>query len=99
MSIIGTQVERSTLSATLPYTQRLGPERAAKLHLASSTPTMLPHVEFSELTLHSALLVDEDERTYSAPIGEDGCLPVPTGPGLGITLAEKKIAAHTLRIG
>jgi L-alanine-DL-glutamate epimerase-like enolase superfamily enzyme len=77
----------------------LGPERAAKLHLASSTPTMLPHVEFSELTLHGALLVDEDERRYSAPIEEDGCLPVPTGPGLGITMDEEKVAAHTLGIG
>ena len=76
----------------------LGPERAAKLHLASSTPTMLRHVEFSELTLHSALLVEEDERKYSAPIEEDGCLPVPTGPGLGITLDEEKVAAHAMRI-
>jgi len=74
----------------------LGPERAAKLHLAASTPTMLPHVEFSELTLHGALLIDEQERIYSAPIDDDGCLPVPTEPGLGITLDEEKVAAHTL---
>jgi len=59
---------------------------------------MLRHVEFSELTLHSALLVEEDERKYSAPIEEDGCLPVPTGPGLGITLDEEKVAAHAMRI-
>lgn len=76
----------------------LGPERAAKLHLASSTPTMLPHVEFSELTLHGALLIDEDEQVFSAPIDDDGCLPVPTGPGLGITMDEEKVAAHTLSI-
>ena len=76
----------------------LGPERAAKLHLATSTPTMLSHVEFSDLTLHSALLIEKDENIYSAPIEEDGCLPVPLGPGLGITLDEAKVAAHTLEI-
>ena len=77
----------------------LGEERAAKFHLASSTATMLPHVEFSELTLHSSLLVDEDDWSYSAPIEEDGCLPIPTRPGLGVTLDEKKVAAHALSIG
>ncbi len=76
----------------------LGPERAAKLHLASSTPTMLPHVEFSELTLHGALLIDADERIFSAPVDEDGCLPVPTGPGLGVTLDDARIATHAIMI-
>lgn len=95
---IAAVAEAAGLSTVVGTAFGLGPERAAKLHLASSTPTMLPHVEFSELTLHSALLVDEDERKYSAPLEEDGCLPVPTGPGLGITLDEGKIAAHELRI-
>ena len=96
---IAAVAEAAGLSTVVGTALGLGPERAAKLHLASSTPTMLPHVEFSELTLHGALLVDEDERKYSAPIGEDGCLTVPTGPGLGITLDEEKVAAHALRIG
>ena len=59
---------------------------------------MLPHVEFSELTLHGALLIEDDEATYSAPIDEDGCLPVPTKPGLGVTLDEHKIAQYALNI-
>ena len=77
----------------------LGLEGAAKLHLAASTPTMVAHVEFSELTLHAASLIDEDEKTYSAPIEKDGCLPVPTKPGLGVTIDEDKVAAHALSIG
>ncbi|TFH06237.1 MAG: hypothetical protein E4H09_00680 [Spirochaetales bacterium] len=96
---IAAVAESAGLNTVVGTALGLGPERAAKLHLATSTPTMLSHVEFSELTLHGALLVDEEERVYSAPIDEDGCLPVPTGPGLGITLDEEKVAAHTLRIG
>ncbi|MBT3272156.1 MAG: mandelate racemase/muconate lactonizing enzyme family protein [Spirochaetales bacterium] len=96
---IAAVAEAAGLNTVVGTALGLGPERAAKLHLSASTPTMLSHVEFSELTLHSPLLVDEDERRYSAPIDEDGCLPVPTKPGLGVTVDEEKVAAHRLAIG
>ena len=95
---IAAVAEAAGLNTVVGTALGLGPERAAKLHLATSTPTMLPCVEFSELTLHSGLLIDEDEEKYSAPIDDDGCLPVPTGPGLGVTVDEGNVAEYTLNI-
>lgn len=63
----------------------LGPEVAAKLHLAASTMSIADAVEFTELALHSTLLTTSLAAELALPL-TDGCLPVPTGPGLGVEL-------------
>lgn len=59
---------------------------AAKLHLAAALREFSGSVEFTELGLHATLLQGELGRTLSLPLAEDGCLPVPSGPGLGVVL-------------
>jgi L-Ala-D/L-Glu epimerase len=63
----------------------LGLEMAAKLHLAASTPDTLDAVEFTEIGLHPNLLAPPYDTVFGLPL-EDGCLPVPEGPGLGVNL-------------
>lgn len=63
----------------------LGLEMAAKLHLAASTPDTLDAVEFTEIGLHPNLLASSYNQAFGLPL-EDGCLPVPEGPGLGVDL-------------
>lgn len=64
----------------------LGVEIAAKLHLAASTINIVDAVEFTELAVHEALIVHPDSGSLSMPL-HDGCLDVPTGPGLGVEIA------------
>lgn len=40
--------------------------------------------------------VAEAENGYALPLAEDGCLPVPTSPGLGITLDDETVARYTV---
>ena len=68
----------------------LGIEGAAKLHLAASTLPLSDAVEFTELTLHMTLLEPSDAERFSLPL-VDGCLGVPTGPGLGVALDETEV--------
>ena len=75
----------------------LGPEVAAKLHFAASTRNLTAAVEFTELGLHSTLLIEEDAAELALPL-VDGCLPVPEGPGLGVRLDPAEVARHRLRI-
>jgi len=37
-------------------------------------------VEFTELAVHSNLLVPPHDKALALPV-EDGCLPMPEGPG------------------
>ena len=52
-------------------------------------------VEFTELGLHEALLTQPQNDLLGLPL-EDGCLPVPDGPGLGVELDETKVKKYTL---
>ena len=70
----------------------LGPEIAAKLHLASATMAVVDAVEFTELSLHANLLAPPENELLALPL-EDGCLPVPTGPGLGVVLDDDAVEA------
>jgi len=72
----------------------LGPKIAAKLHLAASTLHMVDAVEFTELGLHEPLLREPQNTALSLPLDDDGCLPVPTGPGLGVELDEDKLRQY-----
>ena len=68
----------------------LGLEDAAKLHLAASSVAVSGAVEFTELALHANLLLPPDDARLALPL-EDGCLPVPTGPGLGVSIDESRL--------
>ncbi len=57
---------------------------AGKLHLAAAIGKFSGAVEFTELGLHGPLLRGDLDRQLSLPLAEDGCLPVPTGAGLGV---------------
>jgi L-alanine-DL-glutamate epimerase-like enolase superfamily enzyme len=70
----------------------LGPKIAAKLHFAAAVRNFTGAVEFTELGLHGPLLKGELDRKSSLPLDKDGCLPVPTGPGLGVELDEAQVA-------
>ncbi len=63
---------------------------AAALHLAASTPNIMIQENFNDFddayVMQAALGVP--------PIDEDGCVALPSGPGLGITVNEAVIAAH-----
>lgn len=72
-----------------------GLEIAAKLHLAASTMTVTDAVEFTELGLHRNLLAEPHDTLLALPLS-DGCLPVPTGPGLGVTLDEDEVKLYDL---
>ncbi len=68
---------------------------AAKLHLASAIGAFSGAVEFTELGLHGPLLQGAMDRALALPLDEDGCLPVPDGPGLGVTLDPAQVEALT----
>lgn len=71
----------------------LGVEIAAKLHLAASTLAITEAVEFTELMLHETLLESPDRAGFSLPLNE-GALPVPSGPGLGVRLSDADVEQH-----
>ena len=87
--------EAAGLRVVLGTAFGLGLERAAKLHLAAATPAIVDAVEFTELRLHDPLLEPPHDALLSLPV-EDGCLPVPTGPGLGVTLDEAAVERFRL---
>lgn len=72
-----------------------GVKIAAKLHLAAATIGMIDAVEFTELVQHGPLLKGELNEQLALPLS-DGCLPVPTGPGLGIELDYEQVAELAL---
>jgi L-Ala-D/L-Glu epimerase len=77
--------EAAGLRCVLGTAFGLGLEIAAKLLLAASTPIVVDAVEFTELGLHGTLLEPPYDRLFALPL-EHGSLPVPAGPGLGVTL-------------
>ena len=82
--------EAAGLRCVLGTAFGLGPEIAAKLHLASATMAVVDAVEFTELSLHGNLLAPPHDELLALPL-EDGCLPVPTGPGLGVVLDDDAV--------
>lgn len=72
-----------------------GLEIAAKLQLAAATPWIRDGVEFTELGLHETLLVTTDAAELSLPLS-DHSLPVPNGPGLGVTLEPSKLRQYAM---
>lgn len=72
----------------------LGLEIAAKLHLAASTVVVGDAVEFTELALHRNLLESPHNGSLSLPL-TDGCLAVPTGPGLGVELDRDDVGTFS----
>ena len=68
----------------------LGLEIAAKAHLFAATEIVTDAVEFTELSLHANLLAPPWDARLALPL-EDGCLPVPEGPGLGVDLDLERV--------
>jgi len=87
--------EAAGLESVLGTAFGTGVKIAAKLLFASAVNKFTGAVEFTELGLHGPLLKGEMDKALSLPLDEDGCLPVPTGPGLGVELDEKQIAEVT----
>lgn len=92
---IAAVAEAAGLKCVLGTAFGLGLEMAAKLHLAASIPDVVDAVEFTEIGLHPNLLEAPYDEALALPL-EDGCLPVPTGPGLGVTPARDAVRRHTL---
>ena len=82
--------EAAGLGCVLGTAFGVGLEVAAKLHLAASTMTVSSAVEFTELGLHGNLLQPPHDALLAFPL-QDGCLPVPDGPGLGVTLKDTDV--------
>lgn len=93
---IAALAEAAGLQSVLGTAFGTGIERAAKLHLAASTLNMVDAVEFTEIGIHTGLLAAPDERLLSLPL-EDGCMPVPQGPGLGVKLDEAAVEKCRIR--
>jgi L-Ala-D/L-Glu epimerase len=87
--------EAAGLESVLGTSFGVGIKIAAKLHLAAAIRKFTGAVEFTELGLHGPLLKGKQDRLLSLPLDEDGCLPVPTGPGLGVELDPAKVKEVT----
>ena len=87
--------EAAGLRCVLGTAFGLGPEVAAKLHLAASSEIVEDPVEFTELTLHGNLLVGQARDELALPV-RNGCLRVPEAPGLGVELDEEALARAQL---
>ena len=88
--------EAAGLKCVLGTAFGLGIEIAAKAHLFASTEIVMDAVEFTELGHHPNLLLAPHDKLLALPLTA-GCLPVPTGPGLGVELDEDAVTAGTLK--
>jgi L-alanine-DL-glutamate epimerase-like enolase superfamily enzyme len=93
---IAALAESAGLKCVLGTSWGLGVEIAAKLHLDSSTMLVTDAVEFTEIGLHGNLLTPPHDKTLALPV-ENGCLPVPEGPGLGIAIDDRAVAPQESR--
>jgi L-alanine-DL-glutamate epimerase-like enolase superfamily enzyme len=93
---IATLAESAGLDCVLGTAFGTGITVAAKLHLAAAIRRFTGAVEFTELGLHGPLLRGPANRELALPLDADGCLPVPTGPGLGVELDEQQVEQVTL---
>jgi L-alanine-DL-glutamate epimerase-like enolase superfamily enzyme len=83
--------EAAGLKCVLGTAFGLGTEIAAKAHLFASTACVVDAVEFTEIGHHGNFLLPPHDQTLTLPL-EDGCLPVPNGPGLGVSLDFEAIS-------
>ncbi len=88
--------EAAGLKCVLGTAFGLGPEVAAKLHLAASTVGVTDAVEFTEILLHENLLLPPAGNALALPLDADGCMPVPEGPGLGVDFDPERFEAFTV---
>lgn len=91
---IAAVAEAAGMSVVFGTAYGLAPKIAAKLQLAASIPSGGGAVEMTELILHPSLA--SLDSGYALPLPDDGCLPVPTGPGLGIELDDEAVEAHSV---
>jgi len=91
---IAALAEAAGLKCVLGTAFGLGVGIAAKLHLAASTMIVTDAVEFTEIGIHDNLLAPPWDARLALPL-EDGCLPVPEGPGLGVAFDDAKLAQHS----
>lgn len=87
---IAALAEAAGLECVLGTAFGLGVNIAAKLHLAASTVVVTDAVEFTEIGLHDSLLEPPWDACLALPL-EDGCLPVPDGPGFGVAFDDAKL--------
>ena len=92
---IAAVAEAAGVACVLGTAFAVGPELAAKLHLASSIPIVVDAVEFTELSLHGTVLAPPYDTLFALPL-EDGCIVVPDGPGLGVELDPAAVERCTL---
>jgi L-alanine-DL-glutamate epimerase-like enolase superfamily enzyme len=93
---IAALAEAAGLKTVLGTAFGLGPEIAAKLHLAASTVGVTDAVEFTEILLHDNILSGPVGKSLSLPLDEDGCFAVPEGPGLGVEIDLEQMAQFTV---
>lgn len=74
----------------------LGPKIAAKLQLAATVVGSTDAVEFTELLLHGNLMAARQRSSMALPLDDDGCLAVPTSPGLGVELDDDAVERFTI---
>ncbi len=94
---IAALAEAAGLKCVLGTAWGLGPEVAAKLHLAASTVGVTDAVEFTEILLHENPLASPEHEALSLPLYSDGCLSVPDRPGLGVEFDPARIDELTIR--
>lgn len=92
---IAALAEAAGLRCVLGTAFGTGLEIAAKLHLAAATPSVVDAVEFTEIGLHDALLAAPFADAFALPLHANG-LPVPSGPGLGVSLDPTKVRHHAI---
>ena len=92
---IAALAEAAGLKCVLGTAFGIGPKIAAKLHLAASTVIVADAVEFTEIGIHGNLLAPPGDTALALPL-DDGCLPVPTCPGLGVELDDAEVERHCI---
>jgi len=93
---IAALAEAAGLAYVLGTAFGLAPKIAAKLQLAAASTGAMAAVEFTELLLHHSLADPQGAADFSLPLDEDGCMPVPTGPGLGVVLDEALVERYSV---
>ena len=95
---IAALAEAAGLKCVLGTGFGLAPKIAAKLHLAASTAIVTDAVEFTEIILHETLAAEPHGSLFLPPLDADGCMPVPTGPGLGFELDESLVEKYRIQV-
>ncbi len=85
-----TVAEVLNLPATLHSGTEIGVQQAAKLHVAAARPEI--HIA-GDAIYHEYV---DDVLVGGKLIYEDGAMPVPQGPGLGVELDDAKLAQYEL---